>query len=108
MTGRRIGQVGLLVALAVVGGSCADIEERVLPDCADVERLAIVAQSVPGASYVPCIASLPAGWTFEGLEVSDDGTVVHLESDRSDRGVRVELREITLQRRQHLQFQKGS
>jgi len=79
--------------LLLLAGSCADVEERLLPDCTDVARLAIVAQSVPDAAYVPCVAGLPAGWTFEGIEVSDAGAELRLESDRNDRGVRVELRD---------------
>ena len=90
---RRTRPWGAAVVVLLLTGSCADVEARVLPGCEDVERLAIIAQSVPDASYVPCLATLPAGWTFEGLAVSDTGTEIHLESDRSDRGVRIELRD---------------
>lgn len=54
-------------------------------------RLAILAQSVPEAAYVPCISELPPGWTFEGLQVDDDDATFSLESDRADREVRVGL-----------------
>jgi membrane-associated phospholipid phosphatase/tRNA A-37 threonylcarbamoyl transferase component Bud32 len=37
-------------------------------DCAaDLEPLWLQAQSVPSASLVPCVPSLPAGWRFVGL-----------------------------------------
>ncbi|HSJ44833.1 MAG TPA: hypothetical protein VK923_09150 [Euzebyales bacterium] len=36
--------------------------------------------SVPDAAYVPCIADLPAGWSFTRLDVSDEGTTIDLES----------------------------
>lgn len=62
-----------------------------MPRCEAGTRTAIVAQSVPGAAYVPCIAELPAGWSFEGLDAHDGGATITLESDRSDRDVHVEL-----------------
>lgn len=78
------------VALLLLG-SCAASEE-VAPRCDATRRLAILAQSVPGASYVPCLDVLPAGWTFEGLDVGDDGATIHLESDRAEEPVAIELR----------------
>ena len=40
-------------------------------DCAaDLEPLWLMAQSVPSASLVPCVPSLPAGWRF--MNVSED------------------------------------
>jgi hypothetical protein len=62
-----------------------------MPRCEASQRLGIVAQSVPGAAYLPCIADLPPGWSFESFDVDDDGTHFSLRSDRSDRPVDVEL-----------------
>jgi tRNA A-37 threonylcarbamoyl transferase component Bud32 len=36
-------------------------------DCADLEPLWLMAQSVPSASLVPCVPSLPAGWRFVNI-----------------------------------------
>jgi hypothetical protein len=62
-----------------------------MPRCEPGQRLAIVAQSVPDAAYLPCIAGLPAGWRFTSFQVDDDQTRFTLRSDRSDRPVRVAL-----------------
>jgi hypothetical protein len=83
----------LVLVLAAALTSCADPTEVARPDCDDAGRLAVIAQSVPEAAYVPCVATLPAGWSFAGLDVTDAGTTIHLESDRSDRGVRIQLRD---------------
>jgi hypothetical protein len=61
------------------------------PRCEPTPRLAIIAQSVETAAYLPCIAELPPGWSFTRLEVSDAGTTISLASDRADRAVEVEL-----------------
>ncbi len=89
----------MMWALALVGtvagglaaGGCAVVEEQTMPRCEANPRLAIVAQAVPGAAYVPCIATLPAGWSFEGLDVADGGATFTLTSDRADHDVQVEL-----------------
>jgi len=82
---------GLAVATLLLGG-CALASGGTAPRCEPGMRLAILAQSVPDAAYVPCISELPAGWTFEGLQVDDGGGTITLESDRADREIRVRLR----------------
>lgn len=78
------------VMLAVAAGcSVADVAA---PRCRAGERLALVAQSVPGAAYVPCVAELPAGWSVTGFSARDGSTELTLVSDRADRPVHVELR----------------
>jgi hypothetical protein len=62
-----------------------------MPGCDADSRLAIIAQSVPEAAYVPCIDELPAGWSYEGVEVNNNGTTISLESDRADRQVDITL-----------------
>jgi hypothetical protein len=47
----------LLSALTGCGTSVADT-----PRCGSLERVGLIAQSVPSTSYVPCIAALPQGW----------------------------------------------
>jgi hypothetical protein len=71
--------------------SCAGREDT-MPSCDASSRLALVAQSVPAASYVPCIAELPTGWSFEEAEVNDSGSTFWLESDRADQPIIVALR----------------
>jgi hypothetical protein len=77
--------------IAIATTSCADREDT-MPRCDASSRLALVAQSVPGASYVPCIAELPTGWSFEEAEISDSGSTIRLGSDRADQPIIVALR----------------
>ena len=81
----------LLAATLVLAAACAAPLERTMPACDAGTRLAVLAQSAPDAAYVPCIAELPAGWSYEGLQVDDRGAVLSLESDRADRPVEIEL-----------------
>ena len=78
---------GVLLAVVTLGAAvaltgCATSNDTV-PGCGDPLRLAIVAQSVPSASYLPCIRDLPPGWTTAGFDPSQDGTSFLLNSDRS-------------------------
>ena len=82
---------GPLIAAAVAFAAGCAGGGQAAPDCEPDTRLAIVAQSVPGAAYVPCIAELPPGWSFVELDVRDDGTTMVLKSDRADREVEVRL-----------------
>jgi hypothetical protein len=62
-----------------------------MPECEAGSRLAIIAQSVADAAYVPCITALPAGWSFDRLDVNQRGTTISLRSDRADQRVEVDL-----------------
>jgi hypothetical protein len=76
----------LLAAVVLAAGAgltgCTSAADQV-PGCRDPLRLAIVAQSVSSASYLPCIRDLQPGWTTSGFDPSQDGTSFLLESDRS-------------------------
>lgn len=87
---KRLLLLTLVVLAAGPLSGCAEAP-RSMPGCDADSRLGIVAQSVPGAAYVPCVAELPAGWSFAGLRVNHRGTRITLESDRADRTVRVTL-----------------
>ena len=73
---RRIGLLALVALLGLLVGS--NIVENVTHNeagatplyignlaCTDLEPQWLEAQSVPSASLVPCLRSLPAGWTLE-------------------------------------------
>jgi hypothetical protein len=81
-------------AAAVAAGlalpACATSATAV-PRCEASQRLGIVAQSVAGAAYVPCVEELPPGWRFQSFDVDDDGARFSLRSDRADRPVDVSL-----------------
>ena len=53
------------------------------PTCEPTDQLILVAQSVPGATLLPCVDALPPGWSFAGMDVTDRGTVMFLDSDRA-------------------------
>jgi hypothetical protein len=80
------GPLGALLAVVTLGVAmltgCASSNDTV-PGCGEPLRLAIVAQSVPSASYLPCIRALPTGWTTTGFGPTQHGTSFLLNSDRS-------------------------
>jgi hypothetical protein len=80
--------VVVLAAVTLVG--CATVSGAV-PECRADQRLALVAQSVPTASYVPCLASMPAGWDSRDFRAESGETTFELASDRSRDPVEVEL-----------------
>jgi tRNA A-37 threonylcarbamoyl transferase component Bud32 len=57
--------------------------------CTDLEPQWLMAQSVPSASLVPCLRSLPAGWSVGNVTVNDGRSVIPLNHDRAGTGVLV-------------------
>jgi tRNA A-37 threonylcarbamoyl transferase component Bud32/membrane-associated phospholipid phosphatase len=55
------------------------------PECTSqqITQLTLEAQSVPSASKLPCLSSLPLGWTFKKLEVRDGQSRLIMNSDRA-------------------------
>lgn len=43
----------------------------------------LMAQSVPSATLLPCIATLPAGWSYGGSDIRSDRARLWLDSDRA-------------------------
>ena len=42
----------------------------------------LMAQSVPTASFVPCLEAMPVGWSFADLEARSDSAAFWLDADR--------------------------
>ena len=91
MTPARRAAVAALVAAALPTAGCSTGNPYVsaeVPACAtgDDARAAngvvLMAQAVPTASWVPCVESVPAGWTFAGLEAETGSARFWLDSDR--------------------------
>jgi hypothetical protein len=55
------------------------------PGCNELEPLWLEAQSVPSASLVPCVRSLPEGWTLGAANVRDGWSKFTLDHDRVGR-----------------------
>ena len=77
---RRVGLLLLMVPLAIllvlsVQFVLVNNDRTLTPlnvnslGCGELEPLWLEAQSVPSASLVPCVRSLPAGWGFGGANV---------------------------------------
>ena len=97
---RRVGLLALVALLATLVGS--NIVDNVTHNeagatplyignlaCTDLEPQWLEAQSVPSASLVPCLRSLPAGWTLSGTTVNNGRSVLTLDNDRAGAGAMV-------------------
>jgi tRNA A-37 threonylcarbamoyl transferase component Bud32 len=51
--------------------------------CQHFEPLWLEAQSVPSAAAVPCVRSMPVGWTFGHVKVSSGRSTISLNHDRA-------------------------
>lgn len=84
-----------IVALVAALPACVQAGD-VAPECRvnDVSTrvLTLAAQAVPSATMLPCLDLLLPGWTFDGIQITDDAYRFWLSSDRTGlRTVRVEL-----------------
>ena len=78
------------IALASYGGVSAflpaqngsDVAVMKPPDCGTTTTMILLAQAVPSATSVPCIATLPSGWTFGGASIRDGTARFWLDSDQ--------------------------
>ena len=62
------------------------------PSCGTDNVLVLMAQAVPAATSVPCMAALPAGWELGGVGIKRGEASFWLDSDRAgDRAVTVTL-----------------
>jgi hypothetical protein len=83
----------LLAVAGLLAAGCSAVPHPV-PGCAAGQRLATVAQSVPTASYLPCLAALPEGWQVTRFDVESGRTHFSLAPNRGGgRAVDIELTE---------------
>ena len=73
----------LLAAGVLATAGCGVTARTAAPGCTGTERLALVAQSVPSAAYVPCLRTLPQGWGVTGFDARRGSSRLSLLSDRS-------------------------
>ena len=97
---RRIGLLAAMIALlALVGTTIAgSLNNQIATKtplqidnlgCTHLEPLWLEAQSVPSATLVPCLRSLPVGWTLANVAVNDGRSVITLDNDRAGAAVMV-------------------
>jgi hypothetical protein len=73
--------------LAGCGGNGTSISHE-LPGCATgddataANGVVLMAQSVPTATWLPCVESVPVGWTFAGLDARSGSSRFWLDSNR--------------------------
>jgi membrane-associated phospholipid phosphatase/serine/threonine protein kinase len=60
-----------------------DVEVSATPDCGTGNLMILMAQSVPSATSIPCIATTPAGWTPGDVHVQRGRTSFSLDSDQA-------------------------
>ena len=58
-----------------------DVEVEATPHCDTSSVMILMAQSVPSATQIPCVAALPAGWDFGRMHVNDERGTFWLDSD---------------------------
>ena len=84
LAGLMAATSGVLLSGCVQVGSWGD--ETVAcaqgDDGTPTNGVVLMAQSVPSASFVPCVESMPVGWHFAGLDARDDSARFWLDSDR--------------------------
>jgi hypothetical protein len=79
---RRRALLAIVLAAPLLGGCSASVNAPQMPSC-DPQRdpIWLMAQSVPSATQLPCVAELPAGWRFAEEQMRSGMTTFWLESD---------------------------
>jgi hypothetical protein len=80
----------VVVAIAVPASlSACSLQQNIegIPECTDTPRvpnsaLVLMAQSVPSAQLLPCVRSVPVGWTFGELSARNGSAQFMFDSDR--------------------------
>jgi tRNA A-37 threonylcarbamoyl transferase component Bud32 len=78
--------LGALLVVQNVAGLLTPVYDEVvkeMPSCGTGNIMILMAQTVPSSTLVPCIASLPAGWTLGGVQVRSGRGKFWLNSDQA-------------------------
>lgn len=90
---RRIALVLVVIGVAASLTGCAASQRTPLCNTIDDSVFVLLAQSVPSATELPCIAEFPAGWSFGGSDITSGLSRFWLDSDRGGvHAVEVSLR----------------
>lgn len=86
---RLAGLVPALLSATLLAacGPAATQQQFDTPACGVASAaLLLMAQAVPTASQVPCIRTLPVGWSFRSIDVRNGSARFWLDSDRAGLG----------------------
>ena len=96
MRRRRLGAtIVSLCAAAMLVPACGGMYAP-QPACGteNTNALTLMAQAVPSATLVPCIAGFPSGWSYDGARIRSGSAQFWLDSDRAGfRALEVRLTE---------------
>jgi membrane-associated phospholipid phosphatase len=76
-----VGTIFVVSQAAAMLRPAHDIPVEGSPDCGTNDLMVLMAQSVPSATQLPCIATLPAGWDLDDVHVTRGRTRFSLDSD---------------------------
>jgi tRNA A-37 threonylcarbamoyl transferase component Bud32/membrane-associated phospholipid phosphatase len=79
--GVLLGGVVAVAAVTSMFRPAHDIGVHADPFCERSSVMILMAQSVPSATALPCVASLPGGWEVSAVSVDNDGAKIWLDSD---------------------------
>jgi hypothetical protein len=81
---RPVRLVLSVVIMAALSG-CTSAGPRAAPFCTNPHEgvFVLIAQSVPDATQLPCVAELPAGWSYAGSQIASSVAKLWLDSDRA-------------------------
>jgi membrane-associated phospholipid phosphatase/tRNA A-37 threonylcarbamoyl transferase component Bud32 len=89
------GMFGGILIIAAIGVSAffpAGNKGAAAPQCGTSHSIILAAQAVPSAALVPCVASLPSGWSVGGADVVSGHATFWLNSDQAgDQAVTITL-----------------
>jgi hypothetical protein len=93
---RRLGAgiVSLGAAALLVPACGGTYPQETTCGTKNANALILVAQAVPSATLVPCIAEFPSGWSYDGARIRSGSAQFWLDSDRAGfRALEVRLTE---------------
>lgn len=91
-TMRILRTVACALPVAAMLGGCARVQANTEPWCRPGNPTALMAESVPTATLVPCVRSLPVGWEFTTFSADETHATFSIEADAETGGtVEVEL-----------------
>jgi hypothetical protein len=85
--------ITVVLVIAATGSACSSpTSSRAACSTSDGTIFILVAQAVPSATLLPCVATFPAGWSYDGSDIRSGRATFWLDDDRAGiRSVQVDL-----------------